>query len=247
MSYKLYHKDADYSYVLGPFPSFECIKWRSELVRAIYYSENFNEKTKLLVLAKRLNKPVELAPKLLEKLAHGQKEPYVAVIYNKENFLRPLERTKPHLVLHEIRNSGNLGTILRACLAFNIKDVALVGDTVSVFLPEIARASMGAIFALRISCFPNLASYLNKYGSNERKLYSFCLSEKAIFLKDLIKQSAKPHVYSLVFGNEGQGLPESCEVTPFQAVLIEQSKNVDSLNLAIACSLGMYEFSTWQA
>lgn len=246
MAYKLYHKDADYSYVLGPFPAFECLKWRSELVRAVYYADKFNDTAKLLGLTKQLNKHAELAPKLLDKLARGQKEPYVAVIYEKEGFLRPLAKTKPHLILNEIRNSGNLGTILRACLAFGITDVALVGDTVDLFLPEIARASMGAIFALRINCFPNLNSYLDEYGAKKRKLYSFCLSDKAIFLKDLIKQSAKPAIYSLVFGNEGQGLPAYCELAPFQAIMIEQSNAVDSLNLAIAASLSMYEFANWQ-
>lgn len=242
MAYKLYHKDADYSYVLGPFPSFECLKWRSDLVRDIFYADNFNEQAKLLGMAKALGLKAELAPKLLEKLARGQKEPYVGVIYDKENFYRALSPESPHLVLHEIRNSGNLGTILRACLAFGIHDIALIGETVSIFLPEIARASMGAIFALNIAYFPDLASYISAYGKDSRQLYTFCLSKRALSLQAALTKPLKNQHFSLIFGNEGQGLPSVCEQAPFQPIMIEQSKDVDSLNLAIACSLAMYEF-----
>lgn len=269
MAYKTYNKNAAYSYCLGPYPAFECLKWRSDLVEAVFFDEQFNELEHLLEVCRSLHLKAQAAPELLARLAKHKKAPYVAVIWKKENFLRKLNRqAKTHLVLHEISDSGNLGTIIRSALAFEVRDIALVGQTVSPFLPEIAKAAMGASFAVRISCFGNLDAYLAEYGTceveaalnvdndsltqtvkqhtsynNKRKLYTFCLSDQALPLSQIlpeIKNDKQPR--SLIFGNEGRGLPQECTGAPYIPIMIEQSADVDSLNLANACTLALYTF-----
>lgn len=242
MAYKLYHKDADYSYVLGPFPAFECLKWRPDLLLAAYYDPAFREIDKFCKLAEKSGIKAETAPKLINKLAHGQKEPYVAVIYRKDGFFRSLSPAADHIVLHSVANSGNLGTILRSALAFNFADIALIGNCVSSFLPEIAKASMGAMFALNIEYFPTMSDYLRRYcaSENKRQLFSFCLSPTAVNLSAIAAQFKQDEPRSLIFGNEGQGLAPEFEREPYTPVIIEQSPAVDSLNLAIAASIAMY-------
>ena len=97
MAYKLYHKDADYSYVLGPFPAFECLKWRPDLLLAAYYDPAFREIDKFCKLAEKSGIKAETAPKLINKLAHGQKEPYVAVTAatSEQFYARPWLSTLP--------------------------------------------------------------------------------------------------------------------------------------------------------
>ena len=56
---------------------------------------------------------------------------------------------------------GNLGTILRSCLGFGMKDIAIIKPGVDIFDPKVVRASMGSIFSLNISYFNSFEDYKN--------------------------------------------------------------------------------------
>lgn len=95
------------------------------------------------------------------------------------------------------------------------------------------------LFQLRVVEYDSFPDYQRAQG--ERQIYPFLLSADARPLSEAARQQKSPH--SLVFGNEGSGLPAKFERLG-QPVMIEQSAAIDSYNLAIAAAIGMYAFKT---
>lgn len=136
------------------------------------------------------------------------------------------------LLVDNVRDPSNLGTILRTCLAFGIKDVVLSLNTVDLYNPKVLRASEGAIFSLNI-LREDLISFISK--NKDYKVLSTSL--KANDLKAL-KTSKK----MIVIGNEGKGVSEGILEISDDYLKIP-IKNIDSLNVAIATSIILYENS----
>ena len=129
-----------------------------------------------------------------------------------------------------------MGTILRTALGLGIEDVALIRPCADLFDPKTVRASMGALFRLRVKVYDRFDDYRAEFP--DRKLYPFML-DASVPLQEAVKE--KPPVWTLVFGNEGRGLPKEFAAMG-QAVRIESNDRVDSLNLAIAAGIGIYGF-----
>lgn len=225
--YKRYRRKEEFSYTIGPFPTFEMLEAKSVKVIHVFIDDNFNEKKKLMHLLKEENISFSLEKKVLRRIS-GRDNSYVIGVFKKEE--RKLQNGN-HLILENIRDMGNLGNILRSSLAFNIKNIALVGDTVDHFDPRVIRASMGAYFKVNIQHFDTLEEYKNSFSNN---IYAFKLENTAKELSDL----SPVHPYTLAFGNEGEGLSKSFKMC--ESVFIDQSDEVDSLNLHTAVAISLY-------
>ena len=235
-SLSAYKGELDYSYAPGIFPSMECLKYRPDSVRRLLVHSSAAGREgvdKLRALAEEHGIRIEEADKALSRIS-GKENCYAAAVFGK--FEDEPDPGKPHIVLHNPGDSGNIGTILRTALGLGIEDVALVRPCADVFDPKTVRASMGSIFRLRVKVYDRFEEYREKYP--ERQLYPFML-DASIPLREAVK--GKPEVWTLVFGNEGRGPPKESAVYG-QAVSIESNDKVDSLNLGIAAASGMYEF-----
>lgn len=229
--YKKYSKKEDYSYTLGAFPTIELIN-SDKNVEIVFIDERYNDKENLINLLKDKNIRYEFASNVIRKLA-DKENTFVVGIFKKET--RDVIKGNNHVVLHNISDMGNLGTIIRSMVGFSIYDLVLVGNVADVFNPKTIRASMGAFFKVRISYFDTIEEYIQLHKNN---LYLFMLSMND---EDSIYRKTVKAPYSLVMGNEGSGLPNDFEKFG-EKVFIPQSKDVDSLNLPIATSIGLYEF-----
>ena len=229
-----YSKKEDYSFTMGAFPTYELILKRTELVKVIYIHDNYHEKEELISTLKEKNLAYEINSKVINRLA-SKENTYVMGVFEKFNN-SILERS--HVVLDDISDMGNLGTILRTMNAFGIRDLALVGNVCDIFNPKTIRASMGSIFDIRFEHFDTFDKYYDRFKEN-REIKLFMLSKN---MEDSLRETKKPDVFSLVFGNEGSGLPDYYEKYGTK-VFIPQSDSVDSLNLTIAVGVGLYEFT----
>jgi TrmH family RNA methyltransferase len=128
---------------------------------------------------------------------------------------------------------GNIGTIIRTMLGFKFKDLVLIGDSADIFDPKVVRSTMGALFRINFKHFDNIQEYVSKYSNHN--LYPFMLDGD----KDIREVEFKSPL-SLIQGNEGKGLDESFKDLG-QSVYIPHSKDIDSLNLAVATSIGLWE------
>lgn len=230
---KRYKREDEVSYALGITLTFELLKFAPEYATKVYIhtamqrGEAFD---KLEALCKELKIPMEFGDKPFNILS--QKENCFCIGEFKK-FSRKVEKNTNHVVLHNPSNAGNMGTIMRSAAGFGITNLVIITPAVDQFDPKTVRASMGAVFHLNISLFSSFEEYEKEYGN--REMYPFMLKAKKKLSELTVKEP-----YSLIFGNEATGLPDSfLEVGT--SVIISHSKRIDSLNLPIAASIALYE------
>lgn len=230
-----YKKDMDYSYTLGAFPTYELIKVRPDKVRKVIASSSYTDKDNLQQICKEKHIPLEYNDKLLSKIS-DKENCYVAGVFEKYNC--ELGQDKPHIVLVNPSNMGNLGTILRTAVGFGIYDIAIILPGADLFHPKTIRSSMGAMFRLNHHFYNSFTEYQNQFHNHD--IFTFMLNgENTLTIGD----SPQSSLYSLVFGNEATGLDDSF-LTVGTSIFIPQSKDVDSLNLTIAVGIAAYVFSS---
>ncbi len=232
-----YSKELDYSYVMGIFPAIEAIKNSPKACLRLLKSNNATgEGIELLErLCKLNNIRIENAQNILDKIS-PKDNVFAAMVVKKQQL--DLDENAKHVVLCNIMDSGNLGTIMRTMLGFNIKNLAIIKPATDVFDPRTIRSSMGALFSINVKEFNNFDEYFDKYKNRNVFLFMLDGSEK---INDIIKfKENKP--FTLVFGNEGSGLPNDYKKFGIP-IRIEHSDNIDSLNLSIAAAIGMYKFN----
>lgn len=233
-----YKQMLDYTYALGLYPALEALTHAPGRVRRVLLSTNLHDDQalhKLQALCEKHHIRTETADRLLKRVS-GKENCFAAAVVTKEGDT-PRANAPRHLVLHQPSDAGNAGTILRTALGFGFQDIAIIPPAVDIYDPRVIRASMGALFSLRIGFFNSMESYLARYPG--RHLFLFML-EGAMPLAEAAR-STDENALSLVFGNEGSGLPPAFAGFG-TAVRIEQGSAIDSLNLAVAAGIGMHAF-----
>lgn len=230
--FKKYSKKDNYTYVFGAFPTLELLESRANDIIMVFIDQKYNDKEKLTNLLIEKNIAYEISSTTIRRIANKDNIYVVAVVNKiKNNILE----NKNHVLLHDISDMGNLGTIIRTMLGFGIKDLALIGNVCDIYNPKVIRASMGAIFKIRFEYFDSIEEYIKKFDNN---LYLFMLSNNE---EDSILNKKIKYPFSIVMGNEGAGLPQYFEKFG-EKTFIPQSNEIDSFNLPIATSIGLYEF-----
>jgi TrmH family RNA methyltransferase len=230
---KKYQKKFSHSYAFGIYPTLDLLKNRKESVLKVLLQEGSVESEgvkEIVEICKKEGIHYEVNDRLIEKLAIKENT-YVVGIFKKYDL--ELEKERNHIVLVEPRNMGNAGTIIRTMLGFGYKNLAIVEPAVDVFDPKVVRSTMGALFRINFEYFQTWEEYIEKYPS--RNNYPFLLEGA----KEIREIEFKEPI-SLVFGNEGKGLPDKFEDIG-QSVYIEHGEDIDSLNLSIAAGIGMWE------
>ena len=231
-----YSRKLDYSYALGVFPALMLMEAHPEkALRLLLHPDGLKNEgvEKLRESCARLGVREEMAERVLRR--ESKKDNcFAGLVF--EKFESALDPAKCHAVLCQISDSGNLGTAMRSLLGFGIHDVALIRPCLDVFDPHALRSSMGAFYKLRVHTYDCFEDYRAEHP--DRPLYPFML-DGAIPLNRAARAAKPP--FTLVFGNEQSGLPPHFSSLG-QSVLIPQSNEIDSLNLAVAVSVGSYEF-----
>ena len=233
----VYRPELDYSYAPGIFPSMECLQYRPENVRRllVHSSARGREGTdRLCALARARGIRIEEADRALARLS-GKENCHAAAVFGK--FADAPDPEKPHVVLHQPGDSGNVGTILRTALGFGVEDVVLIRPCVDLFDPRTVRASMGSLFRLRVTVLDRYEAYEEAFP--DRRVYPFMLDASVPMEEALPGAGGR---WTLIFGNEGRGLPPEF-ARRGQPVRIPSNDRVDSLNLAIAAGIGIYSFT----
>jgi TrmH family RNA methyltransferase len=234
---KPYKKNFDYSYTLGAFPTIELIKGHPETVKAVYLHSSFTDRDVILLLCKEYQIPVLENDKLFNKISDKENCFVIGVFTKYENQLNP---DKPHIVLVNPSNMGNLGTIIRTAVGMGIYDIALITPCADLFNPKTIRSSMGAVFKLRHQHFASFDEYRKK--NNNHDVYTFMLNGSKTLE---IQNCPKSELFSLVFGNEATGLDDSY-LNVGTSILIPQSPDVDSLNITIAVGIASFLFTHYK-
>lgn len=231
-----YSRKLSYSYQLGVFPSLMLLEARPDCAaRLLLHPEGLENEgvKKLREQCAALGVREEMAERVLKRESK-KNNCFAGLVFNK--YECELDPALDHVVLCQISDAGNAGTAMRSLLGFGIRDVAVVKPCVDVFDPHVLRASMGAFFKLRVRVYETFDDYRAQFP--DRMLYPFML-DGARPLNAVARAAVPP--FTLVFGNEQTGLPPRFAELG-RSVLIPQSDEIDSLNLAVAVSVGTYQF-----
>lgn len=229
-----YKKSLPISYSLGVFPTLELLENKSEAVEQILLSSKSGSNEgvyKILALCKKKNIHFEYSDKSITRLG-GNGSIYAVGVFKK--YQNQLDQSANHLVLVNPQDTGNLGSIIRTALAFNVVNLSIISPAVDIFDPKTVRAAMGANFKINFAYFSSFEEYADKFT---RPFFLFMTNGE----QELSKVDFSSPC-SFVFGSESAGL--SKELTHYgKTVYINQSNQVDSLNLAVAVGVSLYQIS----
>ncbi len=236
MNLKRYRKKMEYSYTLGAAPTVELLKRAPEHVIKVILSKRIDKDANVGVIyniCDEWNIPIEVDEKTINRLS-DKGNCFVIGVFDK--FTKIAQKDSSHIVLVNPSNMGNLGTIIRTCVGFDMNNLVLITPCVDIFNPKVVRASMGAIFNLNFSHYDSFDKYLKDFPN--RKIYTLMLKGATEINKLERKKEEK---FSLVFGNEATGLDDSF-LDIGKSVLIKHNDSIDSLNLPIAVGIAIYAF-----
>ena len=230
---KRYKKDFDFSYCPGVYPTLELIIHRpAEVLGVVLHSKGQDNQgiTKIRQLAGQQQIEIIENDNLAEKLSQ-RGNTYAIGIFRKYQSL--LDPAQDHLVLVNPSSMGNLGTIMRSMLAFDLRDLALIEPAADYFDPRVIRASMGAIFQIKVNSFNTFPDYWGSQAGHS--LFPFMTDGKIdLPWADFKRPSA------LIFGGEAGGLdPDFHQYGT--SIRIPQTDAVDSLNLAQSVGIALYQ------
>ena len=138
------------------------------------------------------------------------------------------------LILDNIQDPGNLGTIIRSAVAFNIDTIVLSNDTVDLYNPKVVRATQGLMFHINI-LKKDLLEFIPILKGDYKILGTRVTHGKNI--KTLEKNSK----FAIIMGNEGNGVKDEIIELCDEFIYIEMNDNCESLNVAVATSIILYE------
>ncbi len=140
------------------------------------------------------------------------------------------------LLLYQIQDPGNLGTIFRVAEAGGAGGLILSSNIVDAFNPKTVRSSMGSIFRLPFLLNQDIEMAIKKLRLRGYQIWTTSTTGQISFWKvDFSKPTA------VILGQEGRGLPENLIEAAEESLSIPMNSRVDSLNVAMAAGLIVYE------
>ena len=139
------------------------------------------------------------------------------------------------LILDGVQDPGNLGTIIRSSVAFNIDTIILSKTCVFLFNSKLLRATQGMIFNINI-LEENLLDIIPNLINNGYKVYG----TKVNGGKSL-KNVERCEKFAIIMGNEGNGVSSSVLDLCSDYIYIDMNNNCESLNVGVATSIILYE------
>ena len=139
------------------------------------------------------------------------------------------------LILDNIQDPGNMGTILRTADSINLKQILVSKGSSDVYNPKVVRSTMGAIFRVKVIECEDLVKTVKELKKHKIKVYATDLkTDKSIYDVDY-KKSA------IVIGNEANGVSNEILETSDERIKIPMKGKTESLNAAVATSIILYE------
>lgn len=158
----------------------------------------------------------------------------IGVCSLKEN---DIDLSKNILILDGVQDPGNLGTILRSAVAFNLTNIILSEDTVDLYNIKTLRSAQGMNFHLNIKRI-NLEEYIPFLKENGYKIWGTDVTNGID-----IKNASKDEKYAIIMGNEGKGMSANIKELCDKFVYVNMNDNCESLNVGVCASIIMYELN----
>lgn len=232
------YRDEEKKFLLEGFkPIEEAFKSGIEIEK-VFVNREIDLKSRLGLPAQQQKVDVILTTEaVLKKISTTDTPPEAVAVAKQKLFtLKDIESAKKIILLENIKDLGNLGTILRTAKAFSQDAVILFGDTVDLYNPKCVRSAVGNLWKIPVVQVKDLEVLKSHFATFER-VATLPKSKDTIFLKDF---EAKPP-YLIMFGSEAQGLSQDLIDFSTQKVTIEMTSEVESLNLSVSVGIILYD------
>ncbi len=175
---------------------------------------------------------------VLEKISMTSTPQNKIAIIKKMNHTLTYDKKK-YLLLDHVSDPGNVGSILRTALAFQVDFVVLSLNCVDIYNDKVIRGSQGAIFQCKF-VYEDLNQVLFYLKQNHIPSYASVLDSKSISLVSVNELSS----YALIVGNEGSGISKDIIKQADYHIKIDHSSAIDSLNVSVATAIMLYYFDS---
>lgn len=139
------------------------------------------------------------------------------------------------LLLDNIQDPGNLGTIIRSAVAFNIDTIVLGNGTVDVYNSKVLRATQGLIFHINI-IEDDLLKLIKTIKNDDYSIIGTSVTGGVE-----LKSFTKLEKFAIIMGNEGHGMDEEVKALCDKFLYINMNNACESLNVGVACSIILYQ------
>lgn len=209
-----------------------------ERVQKVYISESLYNKKKQDLNLDRFS--VEVLSDTVFQYVSDTKTPQgiLCIVKQKEYDMKELLNIKnPHfMVLDNLQDPGNLGTIVRTAEGAGVDAVFLSKESVDIYNPKTIRSTMGSIYRMPVIYIEDLLELLQNFKARGIKSYAAHLNGKNTYDKEDYQTGT-----AILIGNEGNGLRDEVSNSADIWVRIPMQGQIESLNAAIAASILMFE------
>lgn len=178
---------------------------------------------------------VYMPKELILKISSVETPQMVMALCKKQN--EEAELGNKILLVDDVQDPGNLGTIIRSAVAFNIDSVILSPNTVDLYNPKTIRSTQGMFFHINV-LKRDLMDIIPQIKAKEIPVYG-TLVEHGNDVRTLTKNEKKK--FALIVGNEGNGVHREISNICDKNLYIEMKGSVESLNVGVATSILLYE------
>ncbi|HFH9837514.1 TPA: TrmH family RNA methyltransferase [Streptococcus suis] len=178
-----------------------------------------------------------VSPEVLQDLADSQTPQGVVAQLALPKQTLPEELSGHYLVLEDVQDPGNVGTMIRTADAAGYDGVFLSDKSADIFSMKVLRSMQGSHFHLPVYRMP-MAALLTHLQENQVQVLATTLSSQSVDYKE-VKPAAS---FAVVMGNEGQGISELVAAEADQLVHISMPGQAESLNVAVAAGILLFSF-----
>ncbi|MCA6085344.1 TrmH family RNA methyltransferase [Candidatus Endomicrobiellum agilis] len=205
---------------------------KNRVIRQVFISEKYKNDVR------GFKNVITLSNRLFKKLSATQSPQGIMAIVEKKHYSieEVTKNSGLFIILENIQDPGNLGTIIRSADAFGVKAVFVSEGSADIYSDKTVRAATGSIFHLPIIDNIDIENTLNLMKKEKISVFAASLKGKK-YLNDI----KFPNKSAFIIGNEANGLKSSTETLADILVKIYMLGNAESLNAAVAASLIMYE------
>lgn len=210
----------------------------AEKLRDVYVSESFLEKCSCRERLEQTGYEV-VSDQIFAKISDTCTPQGILCVveqfhYNMESLLK--KENPVFLLLENIQDPGNLGTMLRTGEGAGISGVIMSRDTVDLYNPKVIRSTMGSIYRMPFLYAEDFAGAVGSVRQAGVSVYAAHLKGKTSYIKQDYRRGT-----AFLIGNEGNGLREETADLADVYIRIPMEGQVESLNAAVAASVLMYE------
>ena len=211
-------------------------------ITAVYMTLSAIEKyTDLLeCLNKSQIEIIEITEELSKVLGDTETPQGVYMVCKMLDIMQYIDKIKysgKYIILENIQDPGNMGTIIRTADALGIDTVYVSADSTDIYSPKVIRSTTGSIFRQNVVIVENVAEFIRKLSNKGATTFGAVLHKDA----KLLGTFEFPEFSGCVIGNEGNGMSEEAISACNSLLTIPMSKHTESLNAGLAAGIVMWE------